>query len=104
LDGTVRFALTKDQLVTTGGTIKGVTTHFDKDFNVISTTTSSTKVVEPKPDLYFRVNMPDGSVIDTRKLPGGFMLNFQSARIGTLAQPRIFTFGATGTGVLEATV
>ena len=55
--------------------------------------TTTTDIKEPRPDLYFRVTMPDGSIADTRQLPGGFILNFTSARVGTLDHPLTFTFG-----------
>jgi hypothetical protein len=34
--------------------------------------------------------MPDGSVVDTRKLPGGFMPNFTSGRVGFYDKPLTF--------------
>jgi hypothetical protein len=52
-----------------------------------------TPVNEFKPDLYFRVTMPDGSVVDTRKLPGGFMPNFTSGRVGFYDKPLTFNLG-----------
>jgi hypothetical protein len=103
LDGTVRFAMLKEQLRSTAGRIKSVTTHFDPDAEEDVKTTSFKPVAEAKPDLYFRVTMPDGKVVDTRTLPGGLMVNFTAARLGTLAKPITFTFGTTVGGVLEAT-
>ncbi len=103
LDGTVRFALLTDQLQSTAGRIKTVTTHFDTDTDRDTTTTTYSPVPEAKPDLYFRVTMPGGKVVDTRGLPGGFMENFTSARVGTLANPIIFTFGGNAGEALEAT-
>lgn len=54
--------------------------------------------VEWKPDLYFRVKLPDGSVADTRNLPGGFMLDINSSRIGTLSNPLTFALGSSVNG------
>ncbi len=98
IDGIVRFALLKDQLTSTGGTIVKKVQRFDVDADKVTTITSKSGEVEPKPDLYFRVTMPDGSVVDTRKMPGGFMVNFTSARVGTLANPLTFSLGGLSSG------
>jgi hypothetical protein len=103
VNGVVRFGLLKEQLITTAGQIKKSDQHFDPDADRVITTITETPVPEAKPDLYFRVTLPDGSVVDTRGLPGGFLLNFTSARIGTLANPLTFTFGPTVGGTREAT-
>jgi hypothetical protein len=90
-DGIVRFAVIKDDLTTSAGTITRVVknriTGVDPDHTVV------TPVNEFKPDLYFRVTMPDGSVVDTRKLPGGFMPNFTSGRVGFYDKPLTFNLG-----------
>jgi len=101
LDGTVRFALLKDQLGSTAGRIKTVTTRFDPDAEKNVSTTTFKPVPEARPDLYFRVTMPEGKVVDTRAMPGGFMVNFTSARLGTLAKPIMFNFGIAVGGVRE---
>lgn len=93
LDGVVRFSLLKDQLTTTAGRIKTVVTQTNIETGAATTEVSDDGVVEQKPDLYFRVSMPDGSIMDTRNLPNGFFLNFSSSRIGTLSNP--LTFGAS---------
>jgi hypothetical protein len=99
LNGVVRFALLKSQLVTNAGNIVTKTTRYDPDQLRIVTETTETPVVENEPDLYFYLTLPDGTVVDTRSMPGGFMKNFTSARIGTLAHPLTFTIGGS-TGVL----
>jgi hypothetical protein len=95
LDGTVRFALLKSDLITTAGDIKAVITHTDINADKDKTTISRSPVGELKPDLYFRITMPDGSVVDSRKFSGGFFENFSSSRIGTLANPLTITLGAS---------
>ncbi|HXN85838.1 MAG TPA: hypothetical protein VN867_07180, partial [Candidatus Binataceae bacterium] len=107
LDGIVRFALLANndtnQLATTAGEVVGVTTLTNLTTGkTISTSTSRTGEPEAKPDLYFRVTMPDGSVVDTRNLPGGFMLNFTSSRLGTLANPLTFGLGGAIVGPVAA--
>ncbi len=57
------------------------------------TEVSESDVPEDKPALYFRVTIPDGSVMDTRNLPQGLLINFSSSRAGTPASPLAFTFG-----------
>jgi hypothetical protein len=98
MTGLVRFGLLASQLVTPAGTIKEEKTYFDPDADRVITTTTLTPVLNPTPDLYFRVTTPDGNVVDTRQLPGGLMSNFVSARVGTLEHPLIFTFGGTTVG------
>jgi hypothetical protein len=95
MNGVVRFGLLTTQLVTTAGMIKEEESRFDPDAGRFITTTTLTPVLDDTPDLYFRVTMPDGSVVDTRQLPGGLMSNFVSARLGTLEHPIPFTFGGT---------
>jgi hypothetical protein len=97
-NGVVRFGLLTDQLVTTAGAIKEDETAYDADAQRFITTTTFTPVVNDAPDLYFRVTMPDGSVVDTRQLTGGLMAHFVSARIGTLDKPLTLTFGPTVIG------
>lgn len=98
LNGVVRFGLLANQLVTTAGMTKEEETAYDADAQRFITTTTLTPVLNDTPDLYFRVTMPDGSVVDTRQLPGGLMAHFVSARIGTLQKPLTFTFGPTVIG------
>jgi hypothetical protein len=103
VNGVARFGLLVSQLATTAGTIKEDKRYFDPDADRFVTTTTRRPVSEAKPDLYFRVTMPDGSVTDTRQLPGGLMINFTSARVGSLAHPLTFTFGASVIGNRDAT-
>ena len=62
---------------------------------------SRTPVPERKPDLYFRVVLPGGNAVDTRNMPGGFMVNAASLRVGSLANPLTFTLGG-GRAVVAA--
>lgn len=98
LDGTVRFALLAQQLITTAGEIIETISHAEVRPPQPPTTKTTYPVIENYPDLYFRVTMPDGSAVDTRHLPGGFMLNFHSSIVGTLENPLTFTFGGTIVG------
>ena len=58
-------------------------------------------MAEALPDFYFQVTRPDGSRLDTLQLGAGFFKNFQSARIGTPANPLTITFGGVGPIVLD---
>lgn len=98
--GEVRFGLLVSQLSTTAGYIKEEKTSYDADAQRFITVTTLNPVSVPNPTLYFRVTKQDGSVVDTRQLPGGLMQKFVSARIGTLAKP--LTFGGTVTTQNEA--
>ena len=90
-DGIVRLEVLKDNVTTSAGQIKEelvsntLPPHIDEIF--------LTPVVEAKPDLYFLITMPDGSVADSRGLPGGFMPNFISSRLGTRSNPLTFVLG-----------
>jgi hypothetical protein len=100
--GEVRFGLLASQLATPAGTIKEVRTAFNPDADRVVSTTSLTTVIEANPDLYFRVTMANGSVVDTRQLPGGLMTSFVSSQVGTLEYPLTFTFGGVATGTQHA--
>lgn len=99
LDGIVRFELTKGKLRTSAGSIKRVIQN--KKTGIDPDKTTFTPVDEEKPDLYFRVTMPDGSLLDTRHMLGGFLENFTSGRVGYIERPLTFTLGASG-GVTTA--
>jgi len=60
-----------------------------------------TPVPERKPDLYSRVFLPGGTTVDTRSMPGSFMVNVTSLRVGSLANLLTFTLGA-GRAVVAA--
>lgn len=92
-NGEVRFGLLASQLVTQAGEIKEERTFFDPDADRFITIPTLTPVMVAKPDLYFRVTMPDGSVADTRQLPGGLLVSSVSSQVGTLANPLTFSFG-----------
>ena len=92
-NGEVRFGLLASQLVTQAGEIKEERTFFDPDADRFITIPTLTPVMVAKPDLYFRVAMPDGSVADTRQLPGGLLVSSVSSQVGTLANPLTFSFG-----------
>jgi hypothetical protein len=99
LDGIVRFAILKGNLKATAGFIQTVTTRINHLTGTTTTTTTRAPALEDNPDLYFRITMPDGKLADTRALPGGLMLDFQSAQVGTLANPLNFTLGTTVVGL-----
>jgi hypothetical protein len=50
-----------------------------------------TPILEPKPDVYFLIDLPDGSHADTRSMPGGFVLNLDTKHLGTASDPIRFT-------------
>ncbi len=92
-NGEVRFGLLASQLVTQTGEIKEERTSFDPDADRFITIPTLTPVMVAKPDLYFRVTMPDGSVADTRQLPGGLLVSSVSSQVGTLANPLTLSLG-----------
>ena len=44
-------------------------------------------VTEALPDLYLRLHLPGGRILDSRTLPGGFSLNQGPGHWGTRAEP-----------------
>ncbi len=91
--GEVRFGLLASQLATGAGEVKEERTFFDPDADRFITLPTLTPVIVAKPDLYFRVTMPDGSVADTRQIPGGLLVSSVSSQVGTLANPLTLSFG-----------
>jgi hypothetical protein len=99
--GRVRFYIPHDKLGSRAGTKIVETTRENLDTDEVTRTTQRTAVPESRPDFYFRVTRANGTAIDTLQLPAGFFQNFQSARIGTRANPLTITFGGGGPIVLD---
>lgn len=91
--GRVRIYIPRDKLASRGGTKVVETTRLNPDTDRETTSTRRTAVPEARPDFYFHVRRADGSALDTLQLPAGFFPNFQSARVGTAANPLTITFG-----------
>lgn len=91
--GRVRLYIPRDQLANKGGNKVVQTTRLNLDTDKETTSTRRTPFPEKRPDFYFRVIRANGTAVDTLQMSGGLLLNFQSARIGTPAQPLTFTFG-----------
>jgi hypothetical protein len=96
--GRVRFYVPHDRLTSVGGSKVVETTRTNLDTDEVTTSTTSTPVVESRPDFYFRLTPPGGAAVDTLQLPAGFFLNFQSARVGTPAHPLTIAFGGVVVG------
>lgn len=96
--GRVRIYIPHDALGSRAATKVIETTRLNLDTDVVGTTTKREAVREGRPDFYFRVTRADGTSLDTLELPAGFFLNFQSARIGTAANPLTISFGGTVVG------
>ncbi|HEU5131967.1 MAG TPA: hypothetical protein VFT26_07695, partial [Pyrinomonadaceae bacterium] len=95
-NGRVRFYIPRDKLSSRAGTKVVEKTRENLDTEQITTTVTRTAVSEARPDFYFRLTKADGSSLDTLQLGAGFFKNFQSARIGTPANPFTITFGGVG--------
>src|SRR5262249_30962990 len=95
--GRVKFVLAPSRLITTAGTVVTTSTIVSHDPSlrfpkgVHSTTTD---VKEPRPDIYFRVKLPSGKIVDTRHLQSGMMVNFSKKRTGSIDAPLTFTLPA----------
>ena len=99
--GRVRIYIPRDKLGSKAGMKVVKTTRVNLDTERETTSTRRTAVPEPRPDFYFRVTRPDGSAVDTLQLGAGFFTNFQSARIGTPANPFTVTFSGIGPIVVD---
>ncbi len=99
--GRVRFYIPRDKLVSKAAMKVVKTTRVNLDTDRETTSTKRTPVPEARPDFYFRVTRPDGSVVDTLQLGAGFFLNFQTASIGTPTNPLTITFGGIGPIVVD---
>ncbi|QOY85585.1 hypothetical protein [Paludibaculum fermentans] len=99
--GRIRIYIPRNKLASKAGNKVVQTTRLNVDTDKETTGTIRTPVSEARPDFYFRVTRPNGTIVDTLQIPAGFFLNFQSARIGTPTQPRVISFGGSG-GVIVA--
>jgi len=72
-------------LVVTTTDTENIQTHEEK------TTSKSEPVFEARPDLYF-IMAADGALGDTRKIPGGLLLNAGGGHVGTPDNPITFSF------------
>jgi hypothetical protein len=72
-------------LVVTTKTTEDIRSHEEK------TTSKSEPVFEARPDLYFTLTA-NGGLVDTRKLPGGLLLNASAGHVGTADNPITFSF------------
>ena len=94
--GRVRIYIPRDKLVSKGATKVEEITTLNLDTDEETKSVRRTPLSEARPDFYFRVTRSDGSSVDTLQIPGGFFVNFTSARIGTPTNPRTITFGGIG--------
>lgn len=58
----------------------------------IDVVTHHSPIIERKPDVYFRVKLPDGRTGDTRRQSSGLTINLGAGRLGTPESPLTFTF------------
>jgi hypothetical protein len=72
-------------LVVTTKTTEDIRSHEEK------TTSKSEPIFEARPDLYFTLTA-NGALVDTRKLPGGLLLNASAGHVGTADNPITFSF------------
>ena len=100
-NGRVRIYIPRDKLASQAGTKIVETIRENLDTDAVTTSVKRTPVPEPRPDFYFRLTKTDGSSLDTLQLGAAFFKNFQSARIGTPANPLTITFGGIGPIVVD---
>jgi hypothetical protein len=91
--GRVRIYVPHDELASQAGSKVVETTRVNLDTEEETTSTRRTPVFEAHPDYYFRVTRPGGTALETLELPRGFFLNFESARVGTPANPLVIALG-----------
>jgi hypothetical protein len=56
----------------------------------ISSNTQTRVISERRPDLYFLLQVQNQRVVDSRSQPGGFIVNINTKRWGTIEQPLVF--------------
>ena len=90
--GRANFVLSPSDIRTTSGTI--VTTEVTTRIDTFETQASqSTRAnIEAKPDIYFRIVLPNGRAFDTRGQELGLVLNLSSKRLGSPDEPLRFLF------------
>ena len=101
--GRVRMYIPWDGLATRAGVKVQEIQRWNVDTDEEAGPASSrrTDVPEARPDFYFKVTRGNGSVVDTLRIPSGFFLNFQSARVGSFSAPLTIAFGGGLPVVLE---
>lgn len=55
-----------------------------------TTTVRTVRKLTARPDVYFRLTLPDGTLVDTQAMPGGLSLKARAA-IGSADEPRAFS-------------
>jgi len=91
-EGIAHFVISR--LSSTAGLVVTTKTTEDIHAHTEKTTSRTEPVTEARPDLYF-IMAANGVTVDTRKLPGGLLLNAGTGgRVGTADNPVTFSFTA----------
>ncbi len=92
IDGKLRLWLSPHEITTTAGTLITTRTTERLDFDrndpgSLQRTETQRPLREPLPDVYFRITLPSGEVVDSRALDDAFLVNLHHQHIGTVEDP-----------------
>jgi hypothetical protein len=89
--GRVQLVISPSRLRTSAGVVTTTTIVEDLRKNeIISVRTQHRTITEPRPDVYFLLEVQNRPPVDTRNQIGGFIRNLESKRWGTAEQPLVF--------------
>lgn len=89
--GRVQLVVSPGRVATSAGVVTTITITEDiSTGEIVSSNVRRRVISEPRPDVYFVIDVPGGGRLDTRSVSGGFVRNLDSKRWGTATQPLVF--------------